>query len=487
MPAKPLLLLATLALLMSAGCASNGAPSGGALSGAAPSNGALRALPEMRPATGHPVGQYISHVIVIVQENRSFENFFAGYPGANAPTYGCIGTGSPQHKAPAQPRRGTSSLCPPSDQQVPLHPITFDGPDLRHDWYSAITSYDTGKMDGFWQFGEQSGIYSAYAYVQQSLVQPYWTMANQYVLADAMYPTEFGGSFTGHLTLVAGTDSISYRPTRSEVDYPSAPGDCDAPPGTTTSYVNSDRNEHKFHGPAPCFTQFSTMAEVLDKAHVTWKYYVDQRHDAGLWSPFEAIKYVRYGHDWHKKIVVPETQVLNDASQGNLASVSWVTPSKPNSDHPGDHSDLGPSWVSSVVNAIGESPYWNSSAIIVLWDDWGGWYDNANPPDLDYRGLGIRVPCLIISPYARETSPSQQGYVSHTQYEFGSILKFMEEAFNLPYIGSPEKGYTDERANPLDDSFDFTQTPRPFVPIQSKYSKSYFLHQRHSTEPVDTE
>jgi phospholipase C len=214
MPAKPLLVIATLALLMSAGCASNGAPSGGALSGGSLSNGALRALPEMRPATGHPVGQYISHVIVIVQENRSFENFFAGYPGANAPMYGCIGTGSLQRKAPApaQPRRGTSSGCPPSDQQVPLHPITFNGPDLRHDWYSAVTSYNGGKMDDFWQFGQQSGIYSAYAYVQQSLIQPYWTMANQYVLADAMYPTEFGGSFTGHITLVAGTDSISYRP-----------------------------------------------------------------------------------------------------------------------------------------------------------------------------------------------------------------------------------------------------------------------------------
>jgi phospholipase C len=489
MPAKTLLVVATLALLTLAGCTSNGAPSGGgALSGGVPSN-ALRALPEMRPATGHPVGQYISHVIVIVQENRSFENFFAGYPGANAPMYGCIGPGGQLHKAPApaQPRRGTGSGCPPSDQQVPLHPITFNGPDLRHDWYSAITSYDNGKMDDFWRFGQQSGIYSAYAYVQQSLIQPYWTMANQYVLADAMYPTEFGGSFTGHLTLVAGTDSISYRPTRSEVDFPSAVGDCDAPPGTTTSYVNTDRNVHRFQGPFPCFTQFNTMAEVLDKARVSWRYYVDKRRDAGLWSPFEAIKYVRYGRDWDRKIVVPETQVLNDASQGKLASVSWVTPSKPNSDHPGDKSPLGPSWVASVVNAIGESPYWNSSAIIVLWDDWGGWYDNANPPDLDYRGLGIRVPCLIISPYARETSPSQPGYVSHTQYEFGSILKFIEEAYNLPYIGSAEKGYTDERANPLDDSFDFTQPPRPFVPISSKHSKSYFLHQRPSQEPVDTE
>ena len=109
-----------------------------------------------------------------------------------------------------------------------------------------------------------------------------------------------------------------------------------------------------------------------------------------------------------------------------LASVSWVTPSGQDSDHPQYLSDTGPSWVSSVVNAIGGSSYWNSSAIILLWDDWGGFYDNAPPPQLDYRGLGIRVPCIIISPYAKH------GYVSHVQYEFGSILRFIEEVYGLP-------------------------------------------------------
>ncbi len=102
-----------------------------------------------------------------------------------------------------------------------------------------------------------------------------------------------------------------------------------------------------------------------------------------------------------------------------------MSPSKPDSDHP-DEGDKGPSWVASVVNAIGESSYWNTTAIVVIWDDWGGWYDNAPPPQLDFRGLGIRVPCLIISPYAK------QGVVSHTQYEYASILKFIEQAFNLP-------------------------------------------------------
>jgi phospholipase C len=469
MVAKRLVFVASLALFASAGCGSNGA-----ISDVSPQ----RAASGVRPATGHPVGQYISHIIVIVQENRSFENFFAGFPGANAPMFGCAsGTGT-----------GTSTGCPPGDTQVPLHQISFVGPDLRHDWDSSIVSWNNGKMDGFWKFGHTSA-YDAYAYVEPDLIQPYLTLANTYVLADEMFPTEFGGSFTAHLTLVAGTDDISSKPRRAEVDFPDGLGDCDAPPGTTTSYISKNRTDHHGLGPFPCFNQFNTLAQVMDGANpkVTWKYYVTKHKDAGLWSPFEAIKRVRYSRDWQRNVISPETVVLTDPAEGQLAQVSWVTPSKPDSDHPGDKSDLGPSWVAHVVNAIGESQYWNSSAIILLWDDWGGWYDNAAPPQLDYRGLGIRVPCLIISPYSRETSASQLGYVSHTQYEFGSILRFIEEAFNLPYIGPAGKGYTDERAAPLDDSFDFTQPPRAFVPIGTKYPLSRFLHEPPSNEPVDTE
>ena len=175
--------------------------------------------------------------------------------------------------------------------------------------------------------------------------------------------------------------------------------------------------------------------------------------------------------------------MLKDASNDNLASVDWVTPSHADSDHPAYRGDEGPSWVSSVVNAVGQSSYWPTSAIIVVWDDWGGFYDNANPPKLDYRGLGIRVPCLIISPYAK------QNYVTHVQYEYGSILRFIEEVNGLAAgsIGPKSKGYTDGRAASLDDAFDFTQQPRKFTKIGSKYPMSHFLHEPPSDEPVDTE
>jgi len=178
-------------------------------------------------------------------------------------------------------------------------------------------------------------------------------------------------------------------------------------------------------------------------------------------------------------LIAPQNRVLTDAQFGTLASVSWVTPTKEDSDHPGSHSDTGPSWVASIVNAIGKSQYWDSTAIIVLWDDWGGFYDNAVPPQLDFRGLGIRVPCLIISAYAK------QGYVSHTRYEDGSILRFMEQAFHLPPLGPTADGYTDTRAQSIADSFDFTQSPRPFRPIRARYPIERFLREPPSDEPVD--
>jgi phospholipase C len=420
------------------------------------------ALPALvSPATGNPVSRYIKHVVVIIQENRSFENFFAGYPGADAPMTGLAG--------------GTI---------VPLHEITFNGPDLKHDWRSSMIDWNHGKMDGFYKFGKPSGsgAYPAYAYVQRSLIASYWTMARRYVLADHMFPTEFGGSFTGHLTLVAGTDNLT--PEKAEVNFPDgAPDDCDSPPGTRSSTVNAKREISYFTGPFPCFTQFNTMAQTLDSAGISWKYYATKLLDAGLWEPFEAIKYVRYGSDWHRNIIAPQTIVLNDAAANGLASVSWVSPSKQDSDHPGARNGpYGPVWVASIVNAIGESPYWRSTAIIVLWDDWGGWYDNMPPPQLDFRGLGIRVPCLIVSPYAK------RGYVSHTRYEFGSVLKFIEQAFNLPALGPTSEGYTDTRANSLVDSFDFTQAARAFkpIPIPSPYAR-YIRSEPPSNEPVDTE
>jgi phospholipase C len=424
------------------------------------------------------INRYVSHVVIIIQENRSFENFFAGYPGANAPMSGC---GRPQDgkAVRVEIRRISSSSCPPGDDTIPLHQETFARePNATHLFQAAIIDWDHGKMDGFSKWGGK-GTYPVYAYIERSQVATYWSIAHQYVLADAMFPTEFGPSWTAHLTLVAGTDDVSS--TTALANFADTHSNCKAAPGTRTTIVNEKRVLSE-GGPFPCLTQFNTMAEALDVAGISWKYYVAQPLKEFIWSPFAAISYVYNGSDWTNNIIAPQTQILTDIAQKKLASVSWVTPSHNDSDHPGAHSDTGPSWVASVINAVGESPYWNSTAIVVLWDDWGGFYDNAPPPQLDLRGLGIRVPCLIISPYAK------QGYVSHTQYEFGSVLKLIEETFPVvPPLGSPSQGYTDSRGHSLRDAFDFSQAPRAFVPIRTKYPASYFLHEPRSMEPPDNE
>ncbi len=459
MLARPLLVLALLGV--AAGCSSATQPaSPGAF---APPQNAFGSMGG--PLKRSTASNYIQHVVVVIQENRSFENFFAGFPGANAPTFGY-------------------ALHSNKRVKVNLHQTTFQtNPNLPHNWEAAITGWHKGKMDGF-HTGPGNN-YAAYAYVEPSQVSTYWAMAQQYVLADAMFPTEFGGSFTAHLTAVAGTDNMD--PNHAQVNYPThSPNDCDSPPGTKSSLVDQNRNVGRGNGPFPCFTQFNTMANVLDAGGVSWKYYVTKLFKAGIWSPYEAISYTRYGSDWNTDIIAPENKILKDIPNGKLASVTWVTPNHNNSDHPGAHSDTGPAWVASIVNAVGESSFWNSTAIVVIWDDWGGWFDNAAPPQLDMRGLAMRVPCLIISPYAKQGT-SSTGYVSHTQYEFGSVLKFIEQVYNLPAIGPASQGYSDSRANSIMDSFDFTQQPRPFTPFGSKYPESYFLNQAPSNEPVDTQ
>ena len=127
--------------------------------------------------------------------------------------------------------------------------------------------------------------------------------------------------------------------------------------------------------------------------------------------------------------------------------------------------------MTSVVNAVGQSPYWNSTAIVVIWDDWGGFYDNVPPPQLDYTSLGMRVPLVVISPFAR------RHYISKTQYEFGSILKFIEQNF-----GTASLGTTDARANSIVDIFDFKQKPGKFQPFIAPYDQAYFLHRRGNTQ-----
>jgi phospholipase C len=423
------------------------------------SSGVSARTPEQEP------GAHIQHIIIIVQENRTFDNLFSGFPHADAPTFGYWG-----------------------HRRIALQPIHLGAAALLdNSWANAITAWHGGKMDGFGNetYSSSGSATTPYSFVPAHDVQPYWTMASRYVLADHMFPTEFGSSFTAHLDLISGNTQL-VPDQLAEVDYPPSWLGCDAPVGTRSYVVTSTRYVMR-NGPFPCFTQFRTLADTLDAVKLSWRYYAPSLKielPSRIWSAFGAVKSVYFGPDW-ANVVSPETTVLNDLAGDHFANVAWVIPDWQNSDHPGNASDTGPSWVATVVNAVGRSRYWDSSAIFILWDDWGGWYDNVSPPQLDYLGLAIRVPCIVISPYTKAGSGSTSGYVSHTTYEFGSILRFIEQTFGLPPLGSPAKGYTDTRATSIGNVFNFNQKPRAFTVIPAKYPSSRFLHEKPSLRPPD--
>ncbi len=438
-------------------------------------------VPAGAGARSMTIGSPITHIVMIVQENRSFDDFFATFPGADGA------------------KRGTMS----SGRRVKLRVADLSEPcDFGHSRQGYMRDYNNGKMNGFdeetkGKCGPGDAGRLPYQYVNPSEIQPYWFIAQQYVLADHMFQTQGSGSFTAHQDLIRGGTTIDSVKTKTIVDSPSGlPWGCDAPSGTTTSLVVWAKPRLLYEGkggPFPCSNKFppsstyQTMRDLLDAQSVSWKYYtppVSKYGSGGYWNAFDVIAPVRYGPEWGTKVVWPETKVFDDISNGTLPEVSWVIPREGNSDHPATGGkDNGPSWVASIINAIGATPYWNTTAIVVVWDDWGGFYDHVPPAGFDHwGGLGFRVPMLIVSPYARQTAPSKPGYISHTQYEFASILKFIEENWNLGSLGT-----TDVRATSISDCFDFAQSPRNFVKIPSSYSAQYFRRQPPSYEPVDTE
>ncbi len=403
----------------------------------------------------------IKHVVIIIQENRSVDNLFNGFPGADTVQEGLTKHG-----------------------RIPLRAVDLDYPaDVDHQHRAFVTQYDDGKMDG-WEETFTSPRQDEdfpYAFVPRHQVLPYWEMAEQYTFADKFFQSNTGPSFPAHLYLVAGTGNfVADNPNHLETTH--FAWGCDSPINARVSMIAPDGDE--VPGPWPCFN-FQTLADVALANGVTWRYYAPPIDSLGnIWSAFDAIRHIRYSQLWGN-VVSPETRVLEDARAGDLPAITWVVPSAQNSDHPFPRRDTehdvgvtgqyGPEWVASVVNAIGEGPLWGSTAIIVVWDDWGGWYDHVAPPQLDRMGLGPRVPFIMIAPYAK------RHYVSHVQHEFGSILKFAEQVFLLPSMHT-----TDDRADALRDCLDFTQPPQPFHPIAA-FRKTAFFEDPSAldTEPDD--
>jgi phospholipase C len=381
----------------------------------------------------------IQHIVVIMQENRSFDNFFNGFPGAESANTGMNGT-----------------------TIVPLTPVNLNDPrDLPHNHTDWWQDWDNGAMDGFGHAGSTL----AYSYVPSSQIQAYWTLAQEYTLADQMFQSNSGPSFTAHDYMVAGQSDQADENPSSSYQW-----GCDAPPGTTVPLVGPAGTD--LPGVYPCF-DYQTMADLLDAAGISWRYYAPPDGNS-IWSAYEAIRHIFTGQDWTNNVIAPQTQVLTDIANGKLAQVTWICPDYAHSDHPGSGSNEGPDWVASIVNAIGASPFWKSTAIFISWDDWGGWYDHVAPQQIDSMGPGFRVPLIVVSPYAK------RGYVSHQVYETASLLTYMERIFNLPSLGT-----RDATTNNLTDCFDYSQSPAAYALLPAVVSAETLLHERPSGPPDD--
>jgi phospholipase C len=433
---------------------------------------AFAAEPAEKPATpatskqaGNPQGNInlITHVIFIVKENRSFDHYFGQFPGANGATTAVVSDGS------------TVTLG--------LAPDTMDR-DIDHLWWSSLTGIDGGKMDHFDLIPEanENGDYLGETQQTSQTIPNYWQYAGYYMLGDNMYSSLAGPSFPNHLyTIAAQSGGVYDLPSRGpNIQNWQVSWGCDAPSNETVPVMNEQTVVTEVF---PCFN-FTTLSDELTTAGVSWLYYAPIQNTLGYnFNTLDAISHIRYGSQWTTNDV-PTAQFLTDVANGTLPSVSWLVAGGVQSEHPPNSVCDGENWTVQQVNAILQSPtYQNNTAIFLTWDDFGGFYDHVVPPPIDLYGLGIRVPFIIISPYIKLNANGGAGYISHTQYEFSSVLKFIEEDFGVPPLTT-----RDADANDTTDSFDFTQSPRtPLILNQRTCPLASQTVETFGQQPVNVE
>jgi phospholipase C len=377
----------------------------------------------------------LKHFVFIIKENRSFDSYFGAFQPAKGQTV-----------------NGATSGTTSTGQVVPLAPMadgTYEDPD--HGSVGAITAIDGGKMDNYdlIAWGNENGQFLSYRQFTKKGIPNYFAYASHFVLADHMFSSVYGPSFPQHLiTVAAQTGGVINTPvtplTKAGNFGNNTSWGCDA---TATVAARTLDANGDLDADFPCY-DFATLADSLQNAGISWKYYAPSEGEFGyIWSTLDAINHIRNGDLWQN--VVPTSQFVTDAENGNLPAVSWLVVGGA-SEHPPLSTCLGENWTVEQITAVMQGSDWDSTAIFLTWDDFGGFYDHLAPPPVDQFGLGPRVPLLIISPYAIP------GYVSHTQYEFSSVLKTIEERFGLPPLSQ-----RDEDANDLYDSFNFKQKRNP--------------------------
>jgi phospholipase C len=332
----------------------------------------------------------------VLQENHTFDNYFGTFPraeGLSGKNNICL----PQ-------TANSNSGCVPPYLDTNLTPV-----DMNHNWASAHADYDGGKMDGF-VYSE--GNKETMGYYDRTSIPRYYAAADNYVLCDHYFTSVMSESAPNHLFLVAGT----------------------------SGGLIDDR--------VPATLKFPPIFEQLDQNGISWKVY-------GFTKWYESFAYVQ-NNPITQKNFVSSSLFAKDARAGDLAQVSWIIGAPGGDEHPPANIQLGQDSVANdIVNNIGgNNSLWDSSAIFVTWDDFGGFYDHVAPPQVDQFEYGFRVPCLIISPYAKA------GFIDSTINDHTSILKFVESRFSLKPLGT-----RDGSANNLAEAFDFTKPPRNFIMI----------------------
>jgi phospholipase C len=365
----------------------------------------------------------IKHIVFIIRENHSFDNIFAHFPGAAGTNFAWVG-----------PKKVPLSATP---DHIPL--------DIGHSGTQARLAVNGGRMNRFYslsgarQFGHD---YADSAYVR-SEVPIYWKYAQTYALADHFFSTIMGPSYPNHLVSIAATAARTIdNPHGQRVES----WGCDSGP---TARVPVESAQGKITYTKPCFNM-PTIGDLANKHRVSWSNYAAPYMKWGyIWNAFDYIKHIRYGPSW-AQADKPYNRFASDVAKGKLSQLTWITPDQVSSDHPPFSICRGQDWTASVINAIMNSKFWKATAIIVTWDDFGGFYDHVAPPMTSNISLGPRVPTIVISPYARAH------YVSHTVYDYASMLKFAEDRFNLGNLNA-----TDRNAKSLVGMFNFQQEPLP--------------------------
>jgi phospholipase C len=415
----------------------------------------------------------IQHLIFIVQENHSFDNYFGTYPGVNGlsldaaipvdPNQTSLGYVHPFHLNVTNPIMIWGDELPPGvadpNELQPANstePFHFDnesiGRDLSHAWLVAHRAYDNGKMDGF---VSAEGSILTMGYYDRSDIPYYWDYADQYVLDDNFFSSLMGPSFPNHLYIASGTNG----PVKN------------LPPLCLQTPCRWILNGHVVNNPPADYNwqglslDWSTLAQEMSNANVPWAWYDGDPRPTrpNIWDVLPLFTYFQNHPDQLSEQVRYTQRFVADIQNAQLPAVSWIIPGtwvpptypaactrQSPSEHPPTRSDCGMDYVAYLVNQVMESQYWQSSAIIITWDDYGGFYDNVPPPQIDAYGEGFRVPTLVISPWAKHA------FIDHTQYEFASLLSLAEDNFNLPKLGT-----RDVDANDMMNSFDFSQSPQP--------------------------